>query len=93
VRQRCAELWGTYKVMAQVMWKTWAGQRAAELTPQLVVRPASHFPYVSTCTLFRCWPMTVKPLVIVVNFTRTCSVAARWLSCTGRPAVIQTARR
>lgn len=44
MRQRCAELWGTYKVMAQVMWKTWAGQRAAELTPQLVVRPFSGSP-------------------------------------------------
>lgn len=45
VRQRCAELWGTYKVMAQVMWKTWAGQRAADLTPQLVVRAPSGSPY------------------------------------------------
>jgi hypothetical protein len=44
VRQRCAELWGTYKVMAQVMWKTWAGQRAADLTPQLVVRSPSGSP-------------------------------------------------
>ena len=50
VRQRCAELWGTYKVMAQVMWKTWAGQRAADLTPQLVVRPRLRFCVAPTCS-------------------------------------------
>lgn len=38
VKQRCAELWAMNKAIAQAMWKEWAGLRAAELTPQLVVR-------------------------------------------------------
>ncbi len=37
-KEQCGRLWAMLKAGAQATWKEWAGQRAAELTPALVVR-------------------------------------------------------
>ncbi len=43
VKEQCGNLWAMLKTGAQSTWKEWAGQRAAELTPFLVVRCHGHF--------------------------------------------------